>query len=1464
MAFLSGDKEKTRHRLSRLINVFTLLVVCSAGAWQATQAHAITVNGHVYEDINGDADPSDFTGIGRVVIASFKDDGNGVPDSNDTSLARVTTASNGSYSISFNPANPAGTYWIVVDSRTIAPDAGIRAGHSADEVWAEQTYGPQNALCANPDNLLGSGDPFVRSNAGPCYGGRRGNRSDTFDNQVPSTIANAEHVMRVVVANNGNTTIDNADFAFSFTVVTNTNDQDDDNSAHRTAQGSLRQFVQNANAITGANAMRFVPVVSTNRNDGANSWWHITLSVGELPRITDRNSTVDGRAYSYAVSTDIRNTNSLVFTPPGPVGVSETPLADFEGPELEINVNDRGNGFYISASDVIIQHLSIYNSRYTWVAAIYVNRVRRQSGNLIKDNFIGIRANGRDPGGNKRGLMGIFTSRQAQVDVDHNYIGHMMNSGIWFRGEGEIRKNWMTHFGIANSCGDAISLEDAKYQRDRNDVIIRENYIHNIAAYGVETWRDGGGYTIENNLIAHTGMGNQNGTYCTRTINDINISERGGIRLFGDGSLVKGNVLFDIGGHGVAVVARATGSPAQQNHITQNHFFNNGGISIDLDQTHTDGGHGPDNPNGDGVTPNDGDSDSAQQNNGLDYPVINSAQLTGGTLAVRGYIGTPASTAYDGQQITVEIYRADDDGNNNGKIHESDPSTVRVPHGEGHWYLDACTVTPAANGQFTCSISVPGAVSLSPGDHVTATATDSNENTSEFGPNRIVHGLSPFAGTVVLNEILYRGTANTTAGNDEFIELYNNGNNPVDLSGWRLGDGDLLAVTEDGVHFTFPNGTTLQPDEYAVIWVGRQGQATNAPDAAYQAWLNRSPALNNRGDDLELFDANNGLVDYMAYGTGSAVDPPPISGIWDASRQNNLAGASTGQSISLTPNGLDGNSADCWELTTSGDAQNYCTGYLPTVDRDTYGNRITSVSRKNNNDLPDAVDDTLVVQEDSLNNSFNVLGNDNFGGDGPATGTITITTMPGHGTATVDTNGTPTDPTDDRITYTPTANYHGADTLVYRICDSDNDCDTATVAITVTSVNDLPVAQDDANTVKSGEVLDVDASQGLLANDTDPDGDVLCVTRFEINGTIYTVHPNSGGNASIANIGELTINCDGSYTFQPDTIFHDAVLTVHYTIDDGHGGMASAQLSITIEKKFPWHLFIPAILANRPNPEYCHMVADRDNEGSMDAPLLKYTFATDKYELINRLGAANVESIVLSLDGSTLYGADNGVLGIIDTRSGRTNSFTPLDPSASDAGYGRGAQGLVRIWNIDGLAFDPTDGTLYGTHRLGEGSDGQLDLLVKLNPATGRIIPNAFGSGVDYVVIDSASVGSSDVDDIGIDTSGNMVAVAGNSSGGGNDHLIGIDKRTGRVTDMGPLYSQENNRPIQDMEGLCFFNQSILLGTTGVAFANETSNTLYVINKNSVTGKPILKLNQNFNGYVPSDVEAITCSPERR
>jgi ribosomal protein S30 len=130
------------------------------------------------------------------------------------------------------------------------------------------------------------------------------------------------------------------------------------------------------------------------------------------------------------------------------------------------------------------------------------------------------------------------------------------------------------------------------------------------------------------------------------------------------------------------------------------------------------------------------------------------------------------------------------------------------------------------------------------------------------------------------------------------------------------------------------------------------------------------------------------------------------------------------------------------------------------------------------NDAPGADDQSLTLPEDG-SRAITLTGSDI---DGDAL-TYGIASSPSHGTLT----GSGAD-----RTYTPDANYHGPDSFTFGVDDGNGGSDTATVAITVTPVNDAPVAGDDSAGTDENDAVTVP----VLANDTDADGDVLIVDQL--------------------------------------------------------------------------------------------------------------------------------------------------------------------------------------------------------------------------------------------------------------------------------------------------------------------------------------------------------------------------------
>ena len=193
------------------------------------------------------------------------------------------------------------------------------------------------------------------------------------------------------------------------------------------------------------------------------------------------------------------------------------------------------------------------------------------------------------------------------------------------------------------------------------------------------------------------------------------------------------------------------------------------------------------------------------------------------------------------------------------------------------------------------------------------------------------------------------------------------------------------------------------------------------------------------------------------------------------------------------------------------------------------------LSESGNNTFPAASDDQFTIAEDSSAKLFNVLANDTDA-DGD---TITLFNVNSTlGSASI-VNG--------QIEYTPPANFSGQTVLTYSITDgyengSPGEKDSsASVTITVTPVNDAPVANTDLITINEDALT---LFVNVLANDSDIDGDSLILSE---------VSANSGTALIVENQIQYTpaANANG-------------VATVTYSITDAQNASATSTLSITI------------------------------------------------------------------------------------------------------------------------------------------------------------------------------------------------------------------------------------------------------------------------------------------------------------
>jgi VCBS repeat-containing protein len=192
--------------------------------------------------------------------------------------------------------------------------------------------------------------------------------------------------------------------------------------------------------------------------------------------------------------------------------------------------------------------------------------------------------------------------------------------------------------------------------------------------------------------------------------------------------------------------------------------------------------------------------------------------------------------------------------------------------------------------------------------------------------------------------------------------------------------------------------------------------------------------------------------------------------------------------------------------------------------------------------FPVAVDDTDSTDEDTPRDT-RVVAND-ITGEQP--NTLEVISAPSHGSAVPKNKNS--------ITYTPDLNYFGPDSYVYRLCDRDPECDTATVYMTVDPVNDPPNAVDDTAATDSTTPVTIP----VLSNDTDVEGDTLLLASFDTTslngGTIVRFDNGSPGDLS-----------DDQVTYTPVSTFSGTDVFT-YTVSDGQAS-SNGQVNVTVSSQ---------------------------------------------------------------------------------------------------------------------------------------------------------------------------------------------------------------------------------------------------------------------------------------------------------
>ncbi|TAJ05678.1 gliding motility-associated C-terminal domain-containing protein, partial [Marinilabiliaceae bacterium JC017] len=197
------------------------------------------------------------------------------------------------------------------------------------------------------------------------------------------------------------------------------------------------------------------------------------------------------------------------------------------------------------------------------------------------------------------------------------------------------------------------------------------------------------------------------------------------------------------------------------------------------------------------------------------------------------------------------------------------------------------------------------------------------------------------------------------------------------------------------------------------------------------------------------------------------------------------------------------------------------------------------------NDAPASQDDVYTIQEDT-SVEFNVLANDSDSDDMIDPGSLTITSPPSHGDASVNTSNY-------TISYIPQENYNGPDSFTYRIADPEGLTSLANVTITITPMNDKPTAENDYALALEETAISIPVAE----NDTDIDD------NLDI-GNITIINNPDHGSATVE-------PGTGSISYTPDPNYYGAD-SFDYRICDTAGACdtATVYIEVTSGNVAPW------------------------------------------------------------------------------------------------------------------------------------------------------------------------------------------------------------------------------------------------------------------------------------------------------
>jgi VCBS repeat-containing protein len=422
---------------------------------------------------------------------------------------------------------------------------------------------------------------------------------------------------------------------------------------------------------------------------------------------------------------------------------------------------------------------------------------------------------------------------------------------------------------------------------------------------------------------------------------------------------------------------------------------------------------------------------------------------------------------------------------------------------------------------------------------------------------------TPNAGFTGVNTFTYRASDGTKQGAITTVTINVGNVAPTSVA-------DTYSATEDTVltiaaaqgvlaNDTEPEGTTMTA---IVVSQPTKGTLTLASNGSFSY----IPTANQNGTDTFTYKANDGTQDgnvvTVTINIAAVNDAPtavndtfstPKDTVLNVTTTPNLLSNDTdvdGQTLTISTTPLTNPTKGT--VTLSGNGNFVYTPTTGSTGTDTFTYQVTDGTATATgtvtinitgpvNNAPIAFGDSYNFDEDvggTIGVENGVLANDTDADSG-TTLTAINATQPAHGTVVLNTDGS--------FTYTPNANYHGPDSFTYQASDGTNSSNVISVNLTVNPVNDAPVGTADSYRVTPNTLLTVNAADGVLKNDTDVDS-------TNLTATIVSTTTN----------GTLTLNDNGSFTYQPNNGFTGTDSFTYVARDDASPNGQSANVTVQL------------------------------------------------------------------------------------------------------------------------------------------------------------------------------------------------------------------------------------------------------------------------------------------------------------